>query len=160
MRYEIFPESARRFAFIPDDLRYFHNRFVCEPMAHTWEIPPAKPEGKSYKAADFVSWMLCAPVISTRAKHALEGVFAGLVEFLPFHAIRGDPYFAVNVLNTDPQAPIHKPDPQSVPLVDESVGAIIRDCKLSGVALADPQKDIMRRVVRGESLQDFPGLVG
>ena len=129
-------------------------------MAMAWAIPPAKPYGKSYKAADFVAWALRAPIVSKRAKYALEGICTDLVEFLPFHEIKGDPYFAINVLNLNPNAPIHKPKPQGVPLVDERFAVIIRDCGLSGVALADPRNSIGRRIVRGESLHDFPGLVG
>ena len=160
MKFELCPESARRFRFFPDDLRYFDSHFVCEAMEPCWKIPPAKPNGISYKAADFISWMLRAPIVSARAKLALEEICQGLVEFLPFHSIKGEPYFAINVLSCDYDAPIHKPNPHSVPLVDGRFGAVIRDCALSGVALADPDNCIGRRVVRGESLHDFPGLVG
>ncbi|MGZ3173512.1 MAG: hypothetical protein ACXWJC_10835 [Croceibacterium sp.] len=160
MKFELAPQLNRRFSFIPDDLRYFKTHFVCEPMAYSWELPPVTPDGTSYKAADFVLWMIRAPVISERAKDALSNLCAGLVEFLPFHPIKGRPYFAVNMLNRDDRQPIYKTDPESVAFVDERFGAVVRDFKLSGVALADPANDINRRVVRGQSLHDFPGLVG
>lgn len=160
MQYEICSDTTRRFFFIPDDLRYFKKHFICEPLSSDWEVPPVRILGKSYAAADFVSWMACAPVISENAKCSLEEICSGLVEFLPFHAIKGKPYFAMNVLSQNPKAPIHKPGPNSVPLVDERFGAVVRDRALSGVALADPAICIGRRVVRGESLHDFPGLIG
>jgi len=129
-------------------------------MKASWELPKVTPLGTSYRSADFVPWMLRAPVVSMRAKDALSELCTGLVEFLPFHPIKGVPYFAVNVLSRDEQMPIHKTDPSSVPLVDDRFGEIVRECRLSGVALADPANDIGRRIVRGESLHDFPGLVG
>jgi hypothetical protein len=160
MRYELCPLGKRRFAFIPDKLSYFGTHFQCEPMADGWNIPLVTLSGTSYKAADFVHWMLCAPVISERAQEALKELCEGLVEFLPFHAIKGVPYYAVNVLNRDYRQPIFKEDADSVPLVDERIGEVIRDHRLTGVALADPANNIGRRIVRGESLHDFPGLVG
>ena len=160
MKYELVPQSTRRFSFIPDDLRYFKDHFVCEQMSDTWKLPPASAHGRSYKAADFVVWMLSAPVVSKRAKDVIGDLCGELLEFLPFHSIKGAPYFAINVLNQDTGQPIYKTDPHSVVFVDEQFGTLIRDCKLSGVALADPLKEIGRRIVRGESLHDFPGLVG
>lgn len=160
MKYELCPQSKRRFSFIPHDLRYFSANFRCEPMASSWRLPPVTPHGVSYKAADFVSWMLRAPVISERAKAALEPLWEGSVEFLPFHSIKGAPYFAVNVVSRDNEGPIFKDGPDGVVFVDERTGGLIRDHRLTGVALADPANDIGRRVVRGESLHDYPGLIG
>jgi len=161
MKFEIFPISTKRYcSFIPHDLRYFHTHFICDSMAETWEMPPAELYAKSYKPGDFVSWMLKAPVISVRAKEALESICKGLVEFLPFHSIRGKAFFAVNVLCRDPEMPIFKPGLNEVPLVDERFGAVLRDHRLTGIALADPANNIMRRVIHGQSLHDFPGLVG
>ena len=160
MKYELVPQSQRRTSFIPHDLRYFDRHFNRAPMGDAWELPPVSVHGKIYKAADFVVWMLRAPVVSQKAKDALEALLAGSVEFLPFHSIKGASYFAVNVLSHDDRDPIYKPNAGSVPLVDERVGAVIRDHGLSGVALADPSNNIGRRIVRGESLQDLPGLVG
>jgi hypothetical protein len=160
MKYELAPQSKRRFRFLVDDLRYFNAHFTCEPMIDSWELPPVTPHGSSYKAADVVSWMLRAPVVSERAKEALSGICTDLVEFLPFHSVKKKRYFAVNVLNRDDRQPIYKSDPESVVFVDERFGAVVRDHGLSGVALADPTIDIGRRIVRGQSLHDFPGLVG
>jgi hypothetical protein len=160
MRYELVPQSERRFRFIPSDLSYFHCHFICEAMAHAWELPSVTLDGTSYKATDFVSWMLRAPVVSEKAKNAMAGICEGLVEFLPFHPVKGRAYWAVNVLNRDPQQPIYKHAAHSVVFVDGRFGATIREQCLDGVALADPSNDITRRVVRGQSLHDFPGLIG
>jgi hypothetical protein len=160
MKYKLVPQSRRRFSFIPHDLSYFHSHFICEPMSDCWHLPPVMRHGTSYRAADFVLWMLRAPVVSERAKDALSQLCADLVEFLPFHPIKGAAYFTVNVLSRDDRHPICKTDPGSVVFVDERFGAIVRDYGLSGVALADPSIEIGPRVIRGESLHDFPGLVG
>jgi len=160
MRYELCPQSKQRLSFIPDDLRYFNDRFIGEPMSEGWTIPTVSTAGTSYKAADFVLWMLCAPVVSLRVREALANICMGLVEFLPFHTISKSPYFAMNVLSRDTLMPIYKTSPNSVVYVDERFGAIVRNNGLTGLALADPENDIGRRIVRGESLHDFPGLLG
>ena len=107
MKYELSPQSTRRYSFIPDDLRYFNSHFICKPMTSFWVLPPVTPYGTSYKAADFVVWMLVAPVVSQKAKDALGEICLGLVEFLPFYPIKGKPYFAVNVLNIVPHPTAH-----------------------------------------------------
>lgn len=104
----------KRFAFIPCDLRYFRTHFVCQPMLEMWCPPPVHKQGTSYEAADFVSWMLRAPVVSARAKDALGPICGSLVEFLPFHAIKGSAIWAINVLSRDPRAPIFKTQMDSV----------------------------------------------
>jgi hypothetical protein len=159
-KYELVPLSNRRFSFLVDDLRYFNTHFVCEPMGKTWQLPPVTPYGTSYEAADFVHWMHRAPVVSERAKDALSELCENIVEFLPFHPIKGRPFFAMNVLCRDDAQPIYKTNPESVVFVDERFGEVVRNSGLSGVALAEPTNDIGRRVVRGQSLHDFPGLVG
>ena len=145
MTYELVVRSRRRFAFIPHDLRYFQDHFVCQPMSTDWEVPPVQVIGKSYKSADFVSWMQRAPVVSPRAKAALANVRSGLIEFLPFHPIKGVEHFAINVLSLDDRKPIHKTHPQSVIFVNDDFGRILRDNALSGVELADPTDEISRR---------------
>jgi hypothetical protein len=90
----------------------------------------------------------------------LEGLCAGLVEFLPFHPIKGKPYFVLNVLNLDAQEPIHKADPHSSIFVDREFAVLLRDHALSGVELANPADDIGRMIVRGQTVNVFPGLVG
>ena len=129
-------------------------------MASGWQIPPAKLIGTSYKPADFVIWMVMAPVVSERAKDALAGICAGLAEFLPFHPIGRHSYFALNVLSFDEGAPIFKRDPYGPVLVAQAFGDLLRDHALSGVELGDPADDIMRKVALGLPLNVFPGLVG
>ncbi len=129
-------------------------------MKESWVPPAVSVSGKSYKVADFVLWMLRAPVISLKARDAISDLCGGLVEFLPFHEIKQAPYFAVNVLSRDVLQPIYKTTPDSVVFVDERFGDAVRDNGLTGVALADPANSIGRRIVWGESIHDFPGLVG
>jgi hypothetical protein len=160
VKYELVPLGNRRFAFIPHDLRYFEKHFRCEPMANGWKLPPVTSTGASYKPADFVLWMLRAPIVSGRAKEALQGLCEDLVEFLPFHPIKSTSLYAVNVLTRDSGQPIFKEGPDSLVFVDERIGEVIRDQRLTGVALADPAIGTARRVVRGKSLHDFPGLAG
>ena len=158
--YELVINPRRRFAFIPHDLRYFQDHFVCEPMGSDWKAPPVTITGKSYKSADFVVWMQRAPIVSPRAKDTLGRLCSGLVEFLPFHAIKGIEHFAMNVLSRDRQTPIYKVDPQSVVFVSDEFGKLLRDHELSGAELANPSDNIGQKIVRGETVNVFPGLVG
>jgi len=80
-------------------LDYFREHFVGSSMAADWQPPPLTILGKSKRLRDFVSWMLCAPVISERAADSLEPVISSHVEFLPLIELRRKRYFAVNVLS-------------------------------------------------------------
>lgn len=90
--------DSRNLALIPHNLDYFQTRFVCKPMKHDWEPPPVTIDGKSHRLRDFVSWMAKAPVVSERAKDAMENLLGPNVEFLPLIELRGKQYFAINVL--------------------------------------------------------------
>lgn len=158
--YELVCRGKRRPSFVPHDLRYFHDHFVGQPLASRWQIPPAKLIGLSYRPADFVIWMVMAPVVSERAKVALADICTGLVEFLPFHPIGRHAYFALNVLSFDEGAPIFKRDPYGPALVNQALGNLLRDHALSGVELGDPADDIMRKAALGLPFNVFPGLVG
>ena len=129
-------------------------------MASHWEIPPVTIIGKSHKSADFVLWMQTAPIVSTKAKEALESLYSDLLEFLPFHSVRGVPHFAMNVLCCDSRKPIHKADLHSAIFVNDEFGGVLKDRQLSGVELADPSENIGRKIVRGECVNVFPGLIG
>jgi hypothetical protein len=85
-------------------LSYFDTHFVGKPMLENWVIPEIDLRGKSKKVADFVSWSIsgCAYMVSKKARLALEPVLNEYVEFLPFHDIKGKPYYAVNVLQVEP----------------------------------------------------------
>jgi hypothetical protein len=67
-------------------------------MLKGWEPPPVTVDGKSLRLRDFVSWMTAAPVVSEKAKQTLEPLIGEFVEFLPLTELRGQRYFAVNVL--------------------------------------------------------------
>ena len=84
----------------PVDLTWFCDRFDAKPMDEDWQPLPLELIHKSKKLRDFVSWMICAPLVSQRARDAIEALCPGAVQFLPFHALKGKPYFAMNVLQT------------------------------------------------------------
>jgi hypothetical protein len=160
MKYELVIVSNKRISFSPIDLTYFRYNFICESLRNKWTIPPVTVLGKSYKAADFVLWMQRAPVISEKAKDALSDICGDLVEFLPFHAIKGKSYFVLNVLNMKDSEVIFKKSPNSVIFVTEEFGDILIDKSLTGAVLADPDDDIDRKMLRGESVNAYPGLLG
>ena len=90
--------GTRFLGLIPHDLSYFNRYFVGRPIDIPWVAPPIEVSGKSKKLPDFVGSVLSAPVVSERAKRALEPFIAPYVQFLPFHSIRNKAYHAVNVL--------------------------------------------------------------
>lgn len=80
-------------------LEYFSDHFVGRPMAGEWK--PARftmRGGKGKRLPDFLSWMLSAPVISSKAKSALEPLIGPHAEILPMGAVRGIDLYAVNVV--------------------------------------------------------------
>jgi hypothetical protein len=81
----------------PNDLKFFRSHVIGQPISH-WSVPPLRVTGKSKKLGDFVSWMLTAPVISSRGRSALEPILSGLVEFLPLIELKGKEFFAMNVI--------------------------------------------------------------
>lgn len=83
---------------IPHDLAYFNEYFIGMPIPTPWTPPTVELDGKSKRLPDFVSWMKSAPVISDRARCVLEPLVGAAVQFLPFHSLKGKPYYAMNVL--------------------------------------------------------------
>jgi hypothetical protein len=81
-------------------LDYFRDHFVGHPMAHDWSPPPFELSGKSKRVRDFLSWELTAPLVSEKAKSALEPLCTGHAEFLPFATIKRVQFFALNVLTS------------------------------------------------------------
>lgn len=79
------------------DLDYFQSHFIGKPMAANWKPPAVRILGKSKRLRDFVAWMLKAPVISEKAKNALQPLIAPHAEILPLIELRGKMFFAVNV---------------------------------------------------------------
>jgi hypothetical protein len=79
---------------------YFNNAFVSKPLVNGWRPPMIRVQGKSKRIRDFVSWMNSAPVVSEKAKNALEPLIGKHCEFLPLIELRGAPFYAINVLTT------------------------------------------------------------
>lgn len=86
---------------IPHDLNYFHTHFIGKPMPLDWIPPQVTLSGKSKKLPDFASWMTCAPVVSEKAKQALEPILNSYVQFLPFHEIKEKKFYAMNVIHVE-----------------------------------------------------------
>ncbi len=83
------------------DASYWRVNFAGERMSEDWPLPPLKILGKSKKLGDFVGWTFRAPIVSARAKDVLQPLVREDVHFLPFHELRGKPYFAMNVLRVE-----------------------------------------------------------
>ena len=77
---------------------FFRNHFVGEHMINTWHPPEIRICNTSKKLKDFLSWMLCAPVVSEHAKDILKPLVQQYVEFLPLIKLGKVQYFAINVL--------------------------------------------------------------
>ncbi len=82
-------------------LDYFNTHFSGVPMAAIWALPEVTLSGKSKKLADFLGWTIGAVLVSEKAMHCLKPVLNEYVEFLPFHEIKGKPYYALNVLQLE-----------------------------------------------------------
>lgn len=80
---------------------YWHKNFAAERMLEDSELPKLEVLGKSKKLGDFVGWMLQAPLVSVRAREALEPILGKDVQFVDFHDLRGKPYFGINVLRVE-----------------------------------------------------------
>jgi hypothetical protein len=80
-------------------LSYFRDHFAGRPMMAGWQPPVIDVRGGPRKRLpDFVSWMLSAPVITSKAKLALEPLIAPHAEILPLRAVRKTQLYALNVL--------------------------------------------------------------
>jgi len=80
-------------------LQYFREHFVGLPMKGAWQPPEIDARGGGCKAIpDFLSWMLSAPVVSSKARQALEPLIAPHAEFLPLPQVRGSDLWAANVI--------------------------------------------------------------
>lgn len=90
--------GKKHLGLIPHELAYFNSHFMGQPMPVSWKPPPAEIDGKSKKAADFIDWVRGAPVLSKKAVDVLGPVVGASAQFLPFHDIKGKPYFAMNVV--------------------------------------------------------------
>lgn len=171
-------------SFIPQNLRFFDNRFNCKPLGDDWSIPPAEIEGRSKPLADFVSWMSMAPVVSERARDLIEDLAGNDVEFLRFHELKGKPYFVMNVLRCENYLdkeksvfaefherfifkadlpgdlpPIFKcPGRWSEIFVTAEFAEMIVANRLRGAALADPAETTMPLILANAEINRYPGL--
>lgn len=170
------------------DLAYFRDHFVGRSMAESWVPPRFELTHKSGRPKDFISWELTVPVVSARAKQCLAELCAGSVEFLPLGQIKGADYFAINVLAVldvlDEQRsdadyfsgkmvalrkaefrvlppgipPIFKVPQWSSVYVRRPFAETVVANKLTGAIFADPHLDNFRQIVKGDSINVFPGV--
>jgi len=170
-----------------EDLRFFNGRFDGTTMAMDWATPPFAVLNKSKKVADFTSWQIGGRtfLVSKRAKEAIEDLCGGDVEFLPFATVKRTELFAVNVLrkvavidwaassvdagilcggyalssDIDHLPALFKdPGTPSTTFASDELGRIAVERRLTGLQLADPRKQLGRMIVRGEPINEYPGL--
>ena len=101
MRMKIFElcTQADKGVVLRTGLDYFQTHFVGKPMSATWRSPRIEVSNRSKPVQDFVSWMLSAPVVSTRGKECLEALLDNAVEFLPLIEVKTVQLYAINVTN-------------------------------------------------------------
>jgi len=166
---------------IPDDLRYFHDHFVCKKMIDDWSEPPVRIDGKRKPIADFTSWTLGSPIVSDKAHRLILELCGEDVEFLPFNVFRRNS-FAMNVLAcgnyVDTQESVLRPFPISIvfkkevpefpPIfkssgVEELVFVTERFAKLvvthglTGIELLDPTENALFSSITGVVRNSYPG---
>ena len=157
--YELCTKDVGGTYFIPHSLFYFHDHFCCEAMAASWAPPPVQAVRKRAKPVDFLSWMLRAPVVRERVRDILTDFCGEDLEFLPFYiTARGEALFAVNVLTTDTRKPVFKKDKNSQVYARHEFGVLACQHGFTGLALADPHANNLRKIVRGQDINVFPGL--
>ncbi len=170
------------------DLRYFNERFNGSPISDDWEIPAYDVLNRSKKVADFTSWQVGSQVflVSPLARDLISQLDESAVEFLPFDRIKGRKLYVANVLRTEdfldlartefqegsglpvrvawraglPDAlpPIFKVKGGSDTYVSTDFGRKAVEHRITGLRLADPAKNRFQQIVRGEQINEFPGL--
>lgn len=124
---------------------------------------------------------------SARAKEMILQLDQAAVEFLPFGSFKGRELFAVNVLRTEDFLDMERTEfmsgaggtpvrvvwrdqmPEQVPpifkirgssntYVSELFGRKAVELAMTGLRLADPKKNRFEQIVRGEQINEFPGL--
>jgi hypothetical protein len=171
----------------PADLRFFNGRFEGAKMAVDWVTPPFGLLYKSKKVADFTSWQIGSQafLVSRRAMDAIRELCGDDVEFLPFATVKRTELFAVNVLRqmsiidwpacssdavmfggeyalrsdiVNLPALFKDPGTPGTTFASDELGRIAVERGLTGLQLADPRKKLGRMIVRGEPINEFPGL--
>jgi hypothetical protein len=164
-------------SFIPSDLRFFHENFICEPIGDSWQRPPYYQDNKRLPLADIMSWMLHVPILSEKAARMFSHSHAS-VELLPFDEIDNEPYFALNcltcidIIDFDRSCdilefgPIYfRSIPRNVPsifqckdsdgtpagqiFVSFEFAQMIRKSGLTGAEYIDPATEIVKEIARG-----------
>ena len=177
-------EANKYRSFLPDDLRFFRNRFQCKALGDQWKIPPVKLDGLSKPLGDFMSWMTMAPTVSERAMIAIKTVASSDLEFLPFHKIDDVQYFVMNVLRCEECVDYEKSDlslfseriffqsdiVEGLPpifkcpslwgeiFVTAKFGEMMVANGLRGAALANPSEPALPLILRNAELNCYPGL--
>ena len=171
-------------SFLPIDYTFYTERFDCRHMAQTWKLPSVEILGKSKKLADFVSWVPSAPIVSERAKSCISELVGNDVEFLPFHGLKGKPYYAMNVLRCEDYLDLNKIDttsythkfffrrniPNILPLIFKCPGfrhqifvtkpfadmMVVQ--QLRGAELADPARSYLYDYMARRETNCYPGI--
>lgn len=94
----VFSPASDNSICLQTSLKYFEDRFVCEPMRDNWCPPVLSVSNTSKKPKDFVGFDLRAPVVSAKGMERLQSIIGQLVEFLPLIDIKNTMYYAINVL--------------------------------------------------------------
>ena len=169
------------------DLRYFNDKFDGRPMKDGWVTPPYEILGRSKKVADFTSWQIGSTfLVSDKAREVLAGLSGQEIEFLPFDRIKGRDVFAVNVLRIEDFLDVEKTEfmfgagipsrvtwkaqlPAELPpvfkvlsspwtYVSKAFAEKAAEHALTGVSLADPNKNRLNQVIRQEPINEYLGL--
>jgi hypothetical protein len=186
--YELLPDPNRYLCVQSPDLRYFWHKFDGRSMATVWERPTYEVLNRSKKVADVTSWQIGTTfLVSEKARGVLaEACSPNDLEFLPFDRIKGAELFAVNVLRMEdyldrtrtefmsgadiplrvawkrdlPRAlpPLFKVVGGSGTYASAELGQAVVETGLTGVRLADPGKNRIEQIRRGEPINEFPGL--
>lgn len=89
--------ADRHIGLTPSSLTYFQANFIGSRLLPDWRAPEFLFTNKSKPWADFLSWMIAAPVVSEKAVKAFSA-FSNVVEFLPLFELRKKKYYAMNVV--------------------------------------------------------------
>ncbi len=96
-----FETSSRKYLSVsPDDLDDLKGIFCGVNIANNWKPPAIHILGKSKKIGDFIGWS-GAPLVTKKARNALEPILGGYAQFLPFHAIKNKEIFVMNVIRVE-----------------------------------------------------------
>src|SRR5262249_22171140 len=98
MFWRLFSSTSKGPALVISELDYFSTHFIGDSMQETWRQPSVEIVGKNRRNRDFLALANPAPAVSEHARHVLEPLMNGEAEFLPLMTIRGDSYYALNVM--------------------------------------------------------------